>query len=161
MSDDSFGVSTHFFHEQRLDREHLVDIAAHGFDAVELFALRSHFDCADPLAVERLGEWLDDTRLALTSVHAPIAEGFVAGAWRRPCSIASADPVERERAVAVAVQAALELATVLPYQLLIVHVGVPDTYALANQNDAAPLDGASKTLVAGCRDRPACGWRSR
>ena len=33
---------------QRLDREHLVEIAAHGFDGVELFALRSHFDYRDP-----------------------------------------------------------------------------------------------------------------
>ena len=29
-----FGISTHLFHEQRLSRAHLVQIAAHGFEAV-------------------------------------------------------------------------------------------------------------------------------
>ena len=33
-----FGVSTHLFHGQRLAREHLLEIAAHGFDTVEVFA---------------------------------------------------------------------------------------------------------------------------
>ena len=71
MSAASFAVSTFLFHRSRLDRDHLVDIAAHGFGAVEVFALRSHFDYADPVAVTDLAEWLDDTRLRLTAVHTP------------------------------------------------------------------------------------------
>ena len=39
-----FGVSTHLYHDQRLGRDHLVEIAAHGFEAVEIFANRPHFD---------------------------------------------------------------------------------------------------------------------
>ena len=57
----------------RLDREHLVEIAAHGFDAVEVFASRSHFDYHDGAPRIALAEWLDDTRLTLHSMHAPIA----------------------------------------------------------------------------------------
>lgn len=49
-------------------------IAAYGFDAVELFATRAHFDYHDTDAVQRLGEWLSDTRLELHSLHAPICK---------------------------------------------------------------------------------------
>ena len=48
-----FGVSTHLFHGQRLSREHLLEIAAHGFESVELFATRTHFDYHSPAAVGR------------------------------------------------------------------------------------------------------------
>ena len=63
----------------RSDREHLVDIAAHGFDAVEVFAVRDHFDYRDRRAAIALAEWLDDTRLRLHSMHAPIAARYVNG----------------------------------------------------------------------------------
>ena len=38
---ERFGISTHLFHQSRLAREHLVQIAGHGFEAVELFATRA------------------------------------------------------------------------------------------------------------------------
>ena len=57
-----FGISTHLFHEHRLSRDHLVHIAAHGFEAVELFATRSHFDYTSTQAIAELAEWLSDTQ---------------------------------------------------------------------------------------------------
>ena len=71
MGDRSFGVSTRLFRDSRLTRDHLVHIAAHGFDAVELYLSPQHFDREDPAAAAQLGEWLADTRLALHSVHTP------------------------------------------------------------------------------------------
>lgn len=70
MTDRLFGVSTRLFQTQRLTRDHLVHIAAHGFETVELVASSAHFDCADLAAVTQLAEWLSDTRLALHAVHA-------------------------------------------------------------------------------------------
>ena len=35
MSDPRFGISTHVFHESSLTREHLVDVAGQGFEALE------------------------------------------------------------------------------------------------------------------------------
>ncbi len=58
MSTPRFGVSTHLFHAARLDREHLVEIAAHDFETVEVFATKTHFDYHDPAAIAQLGEWL-------------------------------------------------------------------------------------------------------
>ncbi len=71
-----FGISTHLFHDQRLSRDHLAQIAAHGFEAVEVFATRSHFDYHDPAAIAQLAEWLKETGLALHGIHAPIVESM-------------------------------------------------------------------------------------
>jgi sugar phosphate isomerase/epimerase len=133
VSDLRFGVSTHLFHEQRLDREHLVEIAAHGFDGIELFATKSHFDYHDEGAVRQLAEWLDDTRLTLNSLHAPICGGFSNGAPSEMFSNAALDDSMRRKALAEA-QAALSLAATIPYRYLVVHLGVPDS-AEARKND--------------------------
>jgi sugar phosphate isomerase/epimerase len=67
-----FGVSTHLYRRQRLCRAHLLEIAAHGFETVELFAARSHFDYENPAAAADLQQWLAEAGLSLHSIHAPI-----------------------------------------------------------------------------------------
>ena len=124
MADHRFGVSTHLFHESRLAREHLVHIAAHGFDAVELFATRAHFDYHDEQAIDRLAEWLSDTRLDLHSLHAPIFEGIRNGRWVGSFSNASDDATRRGAALAET-RAALQVARRIPYRFLVVHLGMP------------------------------------
>lgn len=119
-----FGVSTHLFHEKRLSRDHLVDIAAHGFETVEVFATRSHFDYRDSAAVRDLAEWLRDTRLELHSIHAPIFDALRAGKWVGAFSNASGDEERRRKAVEEA-KAALEIARVVPYRYLVAHLGMP------------------------------------
>jgi sugar phosphate isomerase/epimerase len=119
-----FGISTHLFHEQRLSREHLVHIAAHGFDAIELFATRTHVDYHDPRAVNDLAEWLADTRLELHSVHAPIVESLKGGKWVGSFSNASGDEVRRKTALAET-EAALSIAKQIPYGYLVLHLGMP------------------------------------
>lgn len=123
-SDRRFGISTHLFHEQTLDREHLVHIAAHRFEAVEVFATRSHFDYRNDAAISRLAEWLGDTRLELHSMHAPIVDALRGGQWVGSYSIASADEARRRAALAE-IEAALAVATRVPYRYLVVHVGMP------------------------------------
>jgi len=125
VSSPRFGVSTHLFHDQRLDREHLVEIAAHGFECIEVFATRTHFDYHDGVAVRALAEWLDDTRLVLNSVHAPINASLVKGVWGDAYSNARTDDAQRQRAV-VEAEAALAMAQTVPYRYLVVHLGVPD-----------------------------------
>ena len=124
MADHRFGISTHLFHQSRLAREHLVHIAGHGFETVELFATRAHFDYHDDAAIGRLAEWLSDTRLELHSVHAPIVEAIRAGQWVGSFSNASGD--ERRRGAAIAeTRAALDVARRIPYRFLVVHLGMP------------------------------------
>lgn len=146
MSDASFAVSTFLFHRSRLDREHLVHIAAHGFGGVEIFALRSHFDYGDPAAVAQLGEWLDDTRLQLTAMHAPTADRFAAGAWSGHVSVASTDAGVRAHAVAE-IQQTLNVAKVLPYRTLVLHLGRPAQVATAHDNDASAARRSLDVIV--------------
>jgi sugar phosphate isomerase/epimerase len=141
--DRRFGISTHLFHDERLTRDHLVHVAAHRFDAVELFATRAHFDYYDAAAVAQLAEWLGDTRLELHSVHAPIAEAMRNGQWVGSFSVASGDETRRKAAIAEA-QAALAVATTIPYRYLVVHVGVPAEKAAPGDNQP---DAARRSIV--------------
>ena len=124
MTDRRFGVSSHLFHEHQLAREHLVHIAAHGFEAIELFATRSHFDYRDERVLAALAQWLSDTRLELHSVHAPAFEALKNGRWVGAFSNAAPDEPRRKAAVAEA-EAALAIARHVPFRYLVTHLGVP------------------------------------
>jgi len=118
-----FGISTHLFHESRLAREHLQQIAAHGFREVELFATRSHVDYHDDRAIGDVADWLSESGLELHSVHAPIFECLESGRRSGLLSNASAD--ERRRGVAVTeTRAALHMARRIPFRCLVVHLGI-------------------------------------
>ena len=148
MSTLQFGVSTHLYHDHRLGRDHLVEIAAHGFEAVEIFANRPHVDLSDEPA---LAEALRDIGLRAHSVHAPIAESLRGGVWGTPISIASGD--ERSRAQAVEeVVAAIRLAHGIGAGFVVVHVGVPEAQlrgAADNRPDAARRSIEALAVVAG------------
>jgi len=94
-----FGISTHLYHDERLTRGHLAEIAASGFECVELYATRSHFDYHDEGAIARLAEWLRDTGLELTSVHAPITDRMAGGRWTPAFSTAATDQTRRQAAL--------------------------------------------------------------
>jgi sugar phosphate isomerase/epimerase len=66
-----YGVSTHLFRAQRLSRDHLLAIAAHGFAVVEIVAAPGHVDAANPAAIADLQQWLAEAGLELNSVHVP------------------------------------------------------------------------------------------
>jgi sugar phosphate isomerase/epimerase len=119
-----FGVSTHLYHERRLDKAHLNEIASTGFEAVEVFATRSHFDYHDEHAIQSLKDWLTDTRLELHSVHAPITDAFTNGRVQRNFSTAIRQSDERA-ATMHEIEAAVKIARVIPFKYLVVHLGVP------------------------------------
>ena len=74
MQKRRFGVSTRLYQRHRLGRDHLLEIAAHGFEAVELIAARAHLDYQNPAAVADLQQWLGEAGLELSSVHVPLEE---------------------------------------------------------------------------------------
>ena len=135
-----FGVSTHLYHEQRLQKAHLAEIAAHGFDAVEVFATRSHFDYHDQPAIIALRDWLAETHLELHSMHAPITDVFANGRIQRSFSIATRDNALRKAALHEISQA-LNVANVIPFKYLVLHLGVP-----VEQRSGAE-DGSTKLTV--------------
>ena len=119
-----FGVSTHLYHEHKLQKAHLIDIAAHGFRAVEVFATRSHFDYHDAAAIQSLASWLAETNLTLHSIHAPITDVFAQGRMRRIFSTATRDQTARRETLGE-IAAALNVSATIPFSCLVVHVGVP------------------------------------
>jgi sugar phosphate isomerase/epimerase len=132
-----FGISTHLYHDQRLGRAHLAQIAEYGFEAVEVFATRSHFDYHDAGAVAQLGEWLRDTGLALHGIHAPITDRLSPGdKWGEVISNAVSDNAKRQAAVQEA-HAALEIARQIPADVFVVHLGTPTAQGGENNRAAA------------------------
>jgi sugar phosphate isomerase/epimerase len=141
-----YGVSTHLFHNQRLSRDHLLEIAAHGFELVEVFATRSHFDYHNPAAVADLQQWLAEAGLELRSIHAPIAERYTGGRWSGTLSIASVDADARARAVGEA-ERALHIARRIAVPVLVAHLGVPRSQARAPEIGAQDTRAAARRSV--------------
>ena len=137
-----FAVSTFLYRQKRLTRDQLVEISAHGFTFVELFASRLHIDYHNATVVADVQQWLAEARLELTSVHAPVLE----------MSLASAEAPEREAAMA-ATERALHIARRIPFRTLVVHLGRPRTDGVrgGTNRDAArrsidALAGAAEPL---------------
>ena len=141
-----FGISTHLYHDQRLSRQHLAQIAAYGFEAVELFATRSHFDYHDPAAVTQLAGWLKETGLTLHSIHAPITDSMVSGKMGAMFSTAVPDNARRQAAIAEA-DKALAIARTIPFGFAVMHLGTPSKGATPDNNRAA----AARSLEEICR----------
>jgi sugar phosphate isomerase/epimerase len=120
-----FGISTHLYHQERLERRHLLELAEFGFTDIELFATIGHFDYHDARAADELAGWLADAGLRLHSVHAPIVEHLVEGQWGPALSTAAGAEQARVAAVREA-RFAAELARRIPYRYLVTHLGVPD-----------------------------------
>lgn len=131
-----FGISTHLFHDRRLQRDDLALVASYGFETIELFATRSHFDYHDEDRVASLGDWLRETGLTLHSVHAPIAESFDGTNWGESFTTAAGDERRRLGAVEQAA-AALAVAPRVPFDVLVLHLGTPADVAGADDNQRA------------------------
>jgi sugar phosphate isomerase/epimerase len=113
-----FGISTGLYLGQRLQRAHLLEIASHGLDAVEVMAVPDHVDCTNPAVVADLQQWLAEAGLALHTI---------------------AVPAGRDEAAA---EAALHVARRIPVTVLALHVGPPKQAARIVERlaeSAAPL----------------------
>lgn len=141
-----FGISTHLYHDQRLSREHLAQIAAYGFEVVELFATRSHFDYHDPAAIAQLATWLKETGLTLHGIHAPITDSMAKGQMGVMFSTASPDNARRQAAMAEA-EKALAIARTIPFGSAVMHLGTPSKGASPDNNRGA----AARSLEDMCR----------
>ena len=146
MAKRQFGVSTHLYHAQRLCRDHLLEIAAYGFECVEVYATRTHFDYHNPSAVADLQQWLGEAGLTLQSIHAPTAEAFTGGRWSGSLSLASSDPDARARAVGET-EKALHIARRIPAGVLVAHLGLPRTQPRDAASGASDARSAARRSV--------------
>ncbi|HYN08093.1 MAG TPA: sugar phosphate isomerase/epimerase family protein [Vicinamibacterales bacterium] len=143
----TFGISTHLFHGQRLERRHLETIKSHGFDLIEIFATRTHFDYRDRTRVAELQGWLRDLGMTANSVHAPICDGFHDGQWGRAFSNASSQTASRQEAIAETT-AGLDAARELGCAFVVLHLGLPRGQTIpAGDNDPGAMRRSLETLA--------------
>lgn len=150
-----FGISTHLYHDRRLERDHLEQVASYGFEAIELFATRSHFDYYDERAIAVLADWLSETGLTLNSVHAPITASAAGGQSGERYSNALADNARRQAAVRET-EAALQIARRIPFNVLVVHLGTPAAKSQPGDNTRASAFRSAEEI---CRSAEPLGVR--
>ena len=102
-----FGISTRIYQSQRLTRDHLIEVAAHGFECVEVVTAPGHFDPSHERSVGDLQQWLAEAGLVLHAVAAPAPDSPT------PWSASSLGPVEQ----------ALFVARRIPLPVLVLPVG--------------------------------------
>jgi sugar phosphate isomerase/epimerase len=130
-------LSTYPFVSKNLTRESLVQIHEANFQAVEIFATRSHFDYATKLEIKLVAQALADNRLQLLSLHAPTSrDTSVNREGGTPLSITEVERVRRVDAMDE-LKRVLDVTEDLPYSRLIVHMGGSRETADPRKRDAA------------------------
>jgi len=130
-------LSTYLFVSRKLHIEMLGQIAEAGFEALEIFATRSHFDYTTKQEIEATASALAKHHLTVASLHAPTSRDLSAtregGA---PLSICEVERVRRVEAMDE-LKRVIDVAEVLPYSRLILHMGGPREAADPRKRDAA------------------------
>ncbi len=130
-------LSTYLFVSKKLTPEFLALIHGAGFQAIELFASRGHFDYTLTQEVRGMAHILADNRLQLASLHAPTSRDF--GPNREGGTPLSITEVERVRRIEAMdeLKRAIDIAENLPFSRMILHMGGPREVADPRKRDAA------------------------
>src|SRR5260221_12778036 len=130
-------LSTYLFVSKKLTPEFLALVHGTGFQAIELFASRGHFDYTNTQDVRGVAHILADNRLHLASLHAPTSRDF--GPNREGGAPLSITEVERMRRVEAMdeLKRAIDVAEDLPFSRMILHMGGSRYTAEPRKRDAA------------------------
>jgi sugar phosphate isomerase/epimerase len=130
-------LSTYLFVSKKLTRELLAQIRSAGFDAVEIFGARSHFDYATREEVRAICHALADNQLRLASLHAPTSRDVsVNREGGAPLSVTEVERVRRIEAMDE-LKRVIDVAEELPFSRLILHMGGSRETADGRKRDAA------------------------
>jgi sugar phosphate isomerase/epimerase len=130
-------LSTYLFVSKKLNRELLAQIHGAGFEGVEIFATRSHFDYASKPEVQGIGHALADNHLKLCSLHAPTSRDLnVNREGGSPLSVTEVERVRRIEAMDE-LKRVIDVAEDLPFSRLILHMGGSREVADPRKRDAA------------------------
>jgi len=119
------GLSTHLFVEEKLSLERLKEVRSLGFETLEIFALKPHFDYQDKKLAADLAIWLRDQGGFLQSIHTPFCMDYQARSSREWLSIADPERLRREKAVDE-IRRSLEFSERISFPLAVVHMGAPE-----------------------------------
>jgi len=130
-------LSTYLFVSRKLTPETLGQIAAAGFEGVEIFCTRSHFEYSMKAEIRAMASALEQHHLQLVSLHAPTSRDM--SAMREsgtPLSICEVERVRRIEAMDE-FKRAIDVAEELPFARFILHMGGSRETADARKRDAA------------------------
>ena len=130
-------LSTYLFVSRKLTRELLSDIAAAGFQGVEIFCSRAHFNYTSKTEAQQIKQALSDSQLTLTSLHAPTSRDLSATRESgQPLSICEVERVRRIEAMDE-LKRAIDVAEDLPFPRMVFHMGGSRETADLRKRDAA------------------------
>ena len=130
-------LSTYLFVSRKLNRDLLGEIANAGFQGVEIFCSRAHFDYTSKAEAQEIRQILADSRLALTSLHAPTSRDMSATRESgQPLSICEVERVRRIEAMDE-FKRAIDVAEELPFSRMVFHMGGTRETANPRKRDAA------------------------
>ena len=130
-------LSTYLFVSRKLTSELLGQVAEAGFQGIEIFCTRSHFEYSMKPEIDAMASALEKHRLQLVSLHAPTSRDL--SAMREsgtPLSICEIERVRRIEAMDE-LKRVIDVADSLPYARLILHMGGPRETADPRKRDAA------------------------
>src|ERR1700740_367524 len=130
-------LSTYLFVSRKLTPELLGQIAGAGFEGLEIFCARSHFEYSMKSEIRSMAGALEAHKLQLVSLHAPTTRDI--SAMREsgmPLSICEVERVRRIEAMDE-LKRAIDVAEDLPYSRLILHMGGHRETADPRKRDAA------------------------
>jgi sugar phosphate isomerase/epimerase len=130
-------LSTYLFISKKLTPEMLGQIAEAGFQGIEIFCTRSHFEYTMKPEIHAMAGALEAQRLQLVSLHAPTSRDI--SAMREsgtPLSICEVERVRRVEAMDE-FKRVIDVADDLPYARLILHMGGSRETADPRRRDAA------------------------
>jgi len=131
-------LSTYLFVGHRLTTAGLERIRNAGFDGVELYCARQHFDYQDSAQTAELGHWFRDSPLKLHSVHAPLYNDDASGRGGPQSVLDITEPQKAKRiAIVDEIKRSIEIAEKVPCRYLIQHLGVLDQDFDERRIDAA------------------------
>ncbi len=130
-------LSTYLFVSRKLTPETLEQISLCGFQALEIFATRSHFDYTSKEEVRLMAQVLSDHRLKLLSLHAPTSRDLsINREGATPLSITEVERVRRVEAMDE-LKRVLDSSEDLPFSRMILHMGGSREAADERKRDAA------------------------
>ena len=130
-------LSTYMFVSRKLTPELLGQIAGAGFQGVELFCSRGHFDYTSKAEIHAMAQLLGNNKLWLSSLHAPASRDLSATReGGTPLSICEVERVRRIEAMDE-LKRAIDVAEEMPYPRMVLHMGGPRETADPRKRDAA------------------------
>jgi sugar phosphate isomerase/epimerase len=130
-------LSTYLFISRKLTRELIAQIGDAGFNGLEIFCSRSHFDYTTKAEIQNIAGALADAKLKLASLHAPTSRDLSATReGGQPLSICEVERVRRIEAMDE-LKRAIDVAEELPFSRMIFHMGGSRETADPRKRDAA------------------------